>query len=68
MLVVVGLAAGIPLALASSRTWHSLRFGLSNPTSIAAAVVTLAVVGVIAGLIPARRAANVDRMVALRYE
>jgi predicted permease len=70
ILVAIGLAVGIPLALASGRTLQSLLFGLNStdPLSLAAVVLLLAVVGAAAGLIPARRAANVDPMVALRYE
>lgn len=70
MLIAIGLAAGIPLALASSRALYSLLFGLNagDPISLAVVVVLLAAVGVLAGLIPARRAAKVDPMVALRYE
>jgi ABC-type antimicrobial peptide transport system permease subunit len=70
MLVAIGLAAGVPLALASSRALASLLFGLNStdPISLAAVVLLLAVVGAVAGLIPARRAAKVDPMVALRYE
>jgi predicted permease len=70
LLVTIGLAIGIPLALASSRALQSLLFGLNiaDPISMATVVVILAIVGGIAGLIPARRAAKVDPMVALRYE
>ena len=70
MLVAIGLAIGIPAALASSRALHSLLFGLNNadPISMAAVIVILAIVAAVAGLIPARRAAKVDPMVALRYE
>jgi len=70
LLVGIGLAAGIPLALAGSRALHSFLFGLSSadPLSLAIVVVLLAAVAAIAGLIPARRATKVDPMVALRYE
>jgi predicted permease len=70
MLVAIGLAVGIPVALATSRALASLLFGLNStdPIALAAVVVLLAIVGGAAGLVPARRAAKVDPMVALRYE
>jgi ABC-type antimicrobial peptide transport system permease subunit len=70
MLVAIGLAVGIPIALATSRALASLLFGLNStdPIALAAVVVLLAIVGGAAGLVPARRAAKVDPMVALRYE
>ena len=70
LLVGVGLAIGIPLALASGPVLHSFLFGLksTDPFSLIAVVLLLGIVAALAGFIPARRAARVDPMVALRYE
>ncbi len=70
LLVAVGLAVGIPLALASSRVLHSFLFGLNStdPLSLIGVVLLLGTVAAFAGFIPARRASQVDPMVALRYE
>jgi predicted permease len=70
LLIIVGVVLGIPLAMMSTHLIKSMLFGLSNtdPWSMMVAVLTLACVGAIAGLIPARRATKVDPMVALRYE
>ncbi len=70
LLVSIGLLAGIPLALASARLLHSFLFGLksTDPLSLIAVILLLGFVAGIAGFIPARRAAKIDPMVALRYE
>ena len=70
LLVGVGLVVGIPLALASSRVLHSFLFGLNSadPLSLIGVVLLLGTVAAFAGFIPARRASQVDPMVALRYE
>jgi predicted permease len=70
LLVAVGLAVGIPLALGSGRVLHSFLFGLNStdPLSLIGVVLLLGVVAALAGFIPARRASRVDPMVALRYE
>jgi ABC-type antimicrobial peptide transport system permease subunit len=68
--VLIGVVAGIPLALLAARALGSILFSLgpSDPVSLAIVVVLLAVVAGLAGMIPALRATKVDPMVALRYE
>ena len=70
LLVAVGLVAGIPLSLASTRLLHSFLFGLNgaDPLSLISVVMLPGTVAAAAGLIPAFRAARVDPVVALRYE
>jgi predicted permease len=70
LLVAIGTAVGIPVAMAGSRLVANMLFGMSgvNWISLAASVVGLLLVGLIAGYLPAQRASRVDPMVALRYE
>lgn len=70
LLVAAGIVVGIPVALASGRVLHTFLFELSStdPLSLIAVVLTLAIVAAAAGFIPARRAAKVEPMVALRNE
>ena len=70
LIIGIGVAIGIAAALASGRVIAALLFDVqpADPGSIAAAAIFLSVVTVVAGLIPARRAARVDPMVALRED
>jgi ABC-type antimicrobial peptide transport system permease subunit len=70
MLIALGGVAGIGAALAATRLLKSFLFGLTamDPWSFGGAAVLLAMVGVLAGYFPARRAAKIDPMIALRYE
>ncbi len=69
-LVAIGVAIGIPAALAAGRLVASALYGLkaTDPTTIALAALAMMAVAALAGYLPARRAARVDPMVALRYE
>jgi predicted permease len=69
-LVLIGLAVGIPASLAASRLLRSQLFGVqaSDPLAYVAVTVVLMVVAFAACLVPARRAAGVDPMVALRQD
>jgi macrolide transport system ATP-binding/permease protein len=68
--VVVGLAIGIPAAFFCVRLISSQLYQVKqvNAAALGGAVLVLVASGILAGLIPARRAAKVDPMVALRYE
>jgi len=69
-IAVVGVAIGLPAAYAASRTFATLLFGV-KPTDLltyAASAIGLIVVALAASYAPARRAARVDPMVALRAE
>ncbi len=70
LLIAFGLILGIPLSLATSRVLSSQLYGLNplDPVPIVLAVVVLGLFGLIATLVPARRATRVDPMAALRYE
>jgi len=70
LLIGIGLAIGVPAALGLSRLVASQLFGLSarDPLTLVVAVIVLASVGAAAGYLPARRAAAVEPVRALRYE
>ena len=68
--IVLGAATGILCALVAARWVRALLFGVkpSDPATLAGAVFVLLAVALVAAYIPARHAAKVDPMVALRYE
>ena len=70
LLVVAALAMGVSLVPAVSRFVASFLFGLQpyDGVSLGSAVFLLSAVALLAGYLPARRAAKVDPLVALLYE
>jgi len=70
VLVLGGLALGIPLAIWGSKAVRSLLFGVpaGDPLAFSLAAAVLLLVGLIAALLPARRAARVDPVKVLRVE
>ena len=70
VLAMVGLAIGLPIALATSKFVESFLFGMKpdDPWAISVAVAVLVAAAVIAGYAPARRASKIDPRVALRHE
>jgi putative ABC transport system permease protein len=66
----IGIAIGIPAAIGGGRLMKDQLFGVRpwNPVMLTLAVLTLSVAALIASAVPARRAAGVEPMVALRNE
>ena len=69
-LVAVGVVIGLAGALALTRVMTSLLFGVSatDPATLVTISLILVAVALLASYIPARRAAKVDPLIALRYE
>ena len=69
-LVAIGAAVGVAGALASTRLLSHLLYNVSprDPTTLAAVIAVMTTVCLLASYIPARRAARVDPMVALRED
>jgi predicted permease len=70
VLVIAGLALGVPGALASSSIISTMLVGLSprDPRAIAAAAIVMLSVALAAAYVPARRASRIDPLTALRTE
>ncbi|MBC8218422.1 MAG: ABC transporter permease [Planctomycetes bacterium] len=69
-LTCIGIALGLAISLAITQMIHSFLYDVSpnDPLTFACVSVLLAGVAMLASYIPARRAAKIDPMVALRYE
>ena len=69
-LALLGVALGLPLTLALARILGAVVFGIApyDPATLIFSGLILLVVALVAAWIPARRAAQVDPMVALRHE
>ena len=70
VMLAVGLAVGVPLALAMAKLIRSQLFGLDphDPLTISGAALVLIVAGGLAGFLPAFRASSVNPTIALRQE
>ena len=70
LIMAAGLAAGLVAAVLLARLIVTFLYGVNtnSPLAFLAMALVLALVGVFAAYIPARRAAKVDPMVALHYE
>jgi len=68
--VVAGIAVGAVIALVAARLIASVLFdvGVTDPVTLAAAIVVMTATALAASYLPARRATRVDPAVSLRYE
>jgi predicted permease len=70
MLAAIGIAIGLPIALASVRLIRTYFYGIEphDPFTMIGSAALMVIVASLAAWIPARRAAKIDPMEALRYE
>lgn len=70
LMIIVGLGLSVPIALGTSKFFESFLFDMkpNDPVALTAAVAILLACGILAGYAPARRAARIEPMVALRHE
>jgi ABC-type antimicrobial peptide transport system permease subunit len=69
-LLIPGVSIGVVLSLVATRGASALLFGIkpNDPLTFAAATVVLAAIAACASFVPARRAASMDPLAALRHE
>jgi predicted permease len=69
-LTLTGMAIGLPVALAMTRVVVNILYGVTwtDPLTFAGVVIFLMSMALLACYVPARRAARIDPMAALRYE
>jgi predicted permease len=70
LVCTMGVVLGLPLAALAARSLRSLMFGIAenDPATFAVAAAIFLALGVVAGVAPARRAASIDPVIALRAE
>jgi predicted permease len=70
LLIVTGLAVGVPAAVGAGRFVAAQLYGIqaNDPWIASVSIVVLTMAAALAGLIPARRASRIDPILALRYE
>jgi ABC-type antimicrobial peptide transport system permease subunit len=70
LLAVIGVVVAMPVTLALSLAMRSVVYGIKphDPLTMIVAAVLMIAVAALAAWIPARRAAKIDPMEALRYE